>query len=133
MVVLLSDEHRVPFDGSLEYGFSNIHDCLSLTPEVLELLKADCQEAFSCRSIQGADESYSSGSTYFVTADQAPRCLLEQLAMSIFRFHTKDALFDPDTSGAEWWTQVLDCRDDVGFHWDRDYGTVRQYCLRCGM
>jgi hypothetical protein len=25
-------------------------------------------------------------------------------------------------SGAEWWTQVVDSEDDIGFHWDRDYG-----------
>jgi len=36
--------------------------------------------------------------------------------------HTADAIFDHKTSGAEWWTQVIDSRDDIGFHWDRDYG-----------
>eukprot|EP01035_Chromulina_nebulosa_P018091 gene18091-23740_t len=23
---------------------------------------------------------------------------------------------------AEWWTQVIDSNDDIGFHWDKDYG-----------
>jgi hypothetical protein len=22
----------------------------------------------------------------------------------------------------EWWTQCIDARDDIAFHWDRDYG-----------
>ena len=30
--------------------------------------------------------------------------------------------FDPSRSGAEWWTQVLDARDEIGLHWDKDYG-----------
>jgi hypothetical protein len=29
--------------------------------------------------------------------------------------------YDPARSGAEWWTQVLDPRDDIGVHWDKDY------------
>eukprot|EP01034_Spumella_vulgaris_P024711 gene24711-31085_t len=34
--------------------------------------------------------------------------------------------FDADKSGAEWWTQVIDSRDDIGFHWDRDYGVEEE-------
>lgn len=34
------------------------------------------------------------------------------------------------TSGAEWWTQVIDSRDDIGFHWDRDYGTFSQAAMK---
>jgi|TARA_B100001142_G_scaffold7578_1_gene7520 hypothetical protein len=30
--------------------------------------------------------------------------------------------FDPSRSGAEWWTQVIDARDEIGTHWDKDYG-----------
>jgi len=33
-----------------------------------------------------------------------------------------DQEVDPERSGAEWWTQVIDTRDDIGIHWDRDYG-----------
>lgn len=25
-------------------------------------------------------------------------------------------------SGAEWWSQTIEAGDDIGFHWDRDYG-----------
>ena len=129
MAVLLSKESRVTFDGVLDYSFSNFHDCLSLGPEALDMLKLDCQEAFTCRSILNSDESYSSGSTYFIKSNYAPRCQLEQLALSIFQLHTKDAIFSAELSGAEWWTQVIDCRDDIGFHWDRDYGKLALYNL----
>ena len=129
MAVLLSKESRVTFDGVLDYSFSNFHDCLSLGPEALDMLKLDCQEAFTCRSILNSDESYSSGSTYFIKSNYAPRCQLEQLALSIFQLHTKDAIFSAELSGAEWWTQVIDCRDDIGFHWDRDYGKLSLYNL----
>ena len=116
------DGSRIPFDGRLDYCFSNQEKCFSLTLEELETLKLDCLEAFTCRSISDANEDYSTGSTYFIGADRSPRCFLEKVALAIFRFHTKDAVFDGKKSGAEWWTQVVDCRDDIGFHWDRDYG-----------
>jgi len=55
-------------------------------------------------------------------ASGVPRCGLESLALSIFREHAKGAKFDPSRSGAEWWTQAIDVRDDIGVHFDRDYG-----------
>lgn len=120
----LSVEHRVQFKGSLDYRFSTIQNCLKLNLEDLESLNQDCLEAFSSRSIKDDDENYSTGSTYFARSDEPPRCFLEKLALTIFELHTKDAIFDKKISGAEWWTQVIDCRDDIGFHWDRDYGTI---------
>ena len=49
--------------------------------------------------------------------------------------------YDPETSGAEWWTQVIDDEDEIGWHWDKDYalegsgvnvhpqlGTVTYFC-----
>lgn len=117
-----SKDHRGFSRSDLNYDFSSFHKILSTDCEELDCLKSDCGEAFTCRCIPDANENYSSGSTYFVRADQDPRCFLEKLALSIFKFHTKGAAFDQELSGAEWWTQVIDCRDDVGFHWDRDYG-----------
>lgn len=124
MEAALSIENRVKFDGSLDYEFRNIQNCLKLNPEELEFLSQDCHEAFSCRSIKDDNENYSTGSTYFIRSDEKPRCFLEKLAQTIFELHTKEAIFDHNTSGAEWWTQVIDSRDDIGFHWDRDYGTL---------
>jgi hypothetical protein len=126
MVLNVTIDHRVPFEGSLSYDFSNFQKCLPIDSEQLGSLKLDCAEAFSCRSIPDGNENYSTGSTYFAASDQNPRCFLEKLALSIFRFHTKNAIFDAEKSGAEWWTQVIDCRDDIGFHWDRDYGKYLQ-------
>ena len=114
----------VDCSGDLNYAFNSLHGILSIDSEELDCLKSDCSEAFTCRSIPDSNENYSSGSTYFIRANEDPRCFLEKLALSIFKFHTKDATFNHKLSGAEWWTQVIDCRDDVGFHWDRDYGNM---------
>lgn len=115
--------NRVKYDGNqLNFSFQSYRDCLSFKEAELEQLKDDCKIAFTSRSIDSADENYSSGSTFFLNAGAQPRCYLENLAMAIFRLHTKDAVFDATCSGAEWWTQVIDSRDDIGWHWDRDYG-----------
>ena len=101
----------------------------------------DCSRAFNCRSLQKKsksknknvnkpDKQYSSGSTFFIKSNSQPRCLLESIALSIFNYHTSNnnsnnhglPEYDANTSGAEWWTQVIDHRDEIGMHWDRDYG-----------
>jgi hypothetical protein len=87
----------------------------------LENMISDCQTCFTCREVADGD-NYSTGSTFFVSAMDKPRCGLEDIALKIFSLHAKDMEFDPATSGAEWWTQYIDHRDDIGFHWDRDYG-----------
>lgn len=87
----------------------------------------DCRVA---KSVEAAadGEQYSSGSTYWLAASDAPWCALEHLARRVFQLHTRDvpvSAFDPKYSGAEWWTQVLDDpgEDEIGAHWDKDYGT----------
>ena len=62
-----------------------------------------------------------------VVANETPRCNLEKIALSIFQYHTSGAKFDPCNSGAEWWTLYLEHDDDVGFHWDRDYGLEDEF------
>ena len=60
------------------------------------------------------------GGTFWIGATDEPRCTLEKLALSIFRFHasrhsrtvaaaadpTRAGSFDPARSGAEWWCQI---------------------------
>ena len=50
---------------------------------------------------------------------------LERLALRVFEHvtqHLKEGEeYDSNTSGAEWWTQVIDPRDDIGAHFDKDY------------
>ena len=113
---------------------------------MLDRLVSDCRSVFTARA--ASRSQYSSGETFWLGADATPRCALERLARRIFDLHTapaseawratrgekvkdkgKDAdpdpyplPFDPATSGAEWWTQVLDPRDEIGLHWDKDYG-----------
>ena len=106
---------------------------------------ADCRRVFTARSVKkkaGKDgkktgRQYSSGETFWISAEATPRCALEHLAQQIFHLHVTDAArkwedacgddanapppFDPHRSGAEWWTQVVDEELDIPFHWDRDY------------
>lgn len=87
----------------------------------LNILREDCKVAFTSRAVESGD-SYSNGTTFFVPCLMAPRCTLERLALEIFQHHTKGIEYNPQTSGAEWWVLYLHTIDDVGFHWDRDYG-----------
>ena len=104
---------------------------------------ADCRRVFTARSVKknaggGAKQQYSSGETFWIAAQDEPRCALEHLAQQIFHLHVTDAArrwedecegdpdapppFDPARSGAEWWTQVIDpTHDAIGLHWDKDY------------
>ena len=61
----------------------------------------------SSREVHTATDSggaghYSAGQTYWVGASQTPACVLEDLALRLFRRHTSRATFDPERSGAEW-------------------------------
>ena len=91
-----------------------------------EKLVECCRLAHNAKAVaQGSD--YSQGTTYFIKATETPQCPLESMAKEIFRYHTevgqlRGAPFDPNSSGSEWWCQVIDAMDDIGFHWDRDYG-----------
>jgi hypothetical protein len=87
----------------------------------LETLQKDCAIVFNSRAID-TDENYSSGSTYFIKANETPNSTLEALAKAIFEQHTRGKTFDVEKSGAEWWSQVIHSDDDIGVHWDRDYG-----------
>ena len=100
--------------------FKSYSQCLSSSAALK--LKQDCARVFDCKSVDENDDNYSTGSTYFKLANEKPSCLLEYYAQSIFLYHTRGLAFDPNSSGFEWWTQVIDSDDDIGFHWDRDYG-----------
>ena len=93
----------------------------------LQQLLGDCEVAFTARSTGGKD--YSAGDTFWLASNVAPRSGLEQLAREVFEFHTANVeWFDAESSGAEWWTLVLDSESDsVGMHWDKDY-TVEADC-----
>jgi hypothetical protein len=91
-----------------------------LPKDSLETLQKDCAIVFNSRAIN-AEENYSTGSTYFIKADETPNSTLERLAKAIFEHHTKGKTFDINNSGAEWWSQVIHPEDDIGIHWDRDY------------
>ena len=105
----------------------------ALVADYFEVLISDCKAAFDIKSLNTGSssssssssnvnsDSYSVGSTYFIRANETPDCNLERLVKEIYSFHTAGIECDATSSGAEWWTQVIDSRDDIGFHWDRDY------------
>ena len=112
----------------------------------------DCSLVFTARTKEDSD-GYSTGSTFFLPCLMKPRCALEALAQTVFRAHVDSLgehkyvenngesklIYDPERSGAEWWTLVLDTPsngespnddgdddeedDEVGIHFDADYGT----------
>lgn len=122
-IKLIFDEtNRISYQGTLNFNIRNfklsnlIHEDKAMTS-----ILADCSTAFTCKN-QSKNEAYSSGNTFFIASSEKPRCGLEKLALCIFNEHTMNSEFDRKRSGAEWWTQVIDSDDDIGFHWDRDYG-----------
>lgn len=145
-------------------SFASYSNALSIQLDAhREMLLNDCSLVFTARTKDDSD-GYSTGSTFFLPCLMKPRCALEALAQRIFRAHVdtlreliydegeKELLYDPERSGAEWWTLVLDTPsttdapdddekagenndddddddegdDEVGFHFDADYGLEEQ-------
>jgi|UniRef100_A0A8J9SMP8 hypothetical protein len=119
---------------------------LCWAPAHLESFRDDCRTVFSART-RDDDQAYSAGVTYFCPSQMPPRCALEALALDIFRKHTEhleNGVMVSEQSGAEWWTLVLDDDDsarnqtteqkeeaddegdEVGLHFDADYGLEDQ-------
>jgi len=112
-----------PQPPNLHFGFRSFMGT-AMDPACLPGLIEDSRVAFTARTQTGG-ASYSAGETYFLPAASEPRTALESLAASVFRLHTQGLVpgedYEPEISGAEWWTLVMSGDDDVGFHWDRDY------------
>lgn len=123
-------------------AFGSFRDALCIPDEFSEVFQRDCLKVFSARVME-QDAAYSSGTTYFLPAVMKPRCALEGLAQEIFQAHVKglEGMYNPEQSGAEWWTLILDANkprkpngdedddndeDEVGIHFDADYGLEDQ-------
>ena len=149
-----SDEHLIP-----RCSFASYSNAFSIPLDAHRaMLLNDCSLVFTARTKDDSD-GYSTGSTFFLPCLMKPRCTLEALAQRIFRAHVdtmgelindegeKELLYDPERSGAEWWTLVLDTPsntdapdddekadenddddddDEVGIHFDADYGLEEQ-------
>lgn len=100
----------------------------------------DCAAVFTARTRED-DQAYSAGTTYFLPCVMKPRCALEELVKSIFDKHTEhleEGVIVREQSGAEWWTLIMDEddtlevnteedeSDEVGMHFDADYGLEDQ-------
>lgn len=116
----VGEDGRTIIGGTVDYSTRCIDGALTQSDAASTSLLSDCQSAFTARSV-GTEDNYSTGSTFWVAAGSKPRTVLEKLALQIFEHHTAAAVFDPEKSGAEWWTQCIDSEDDIGLHWDRDY------------
>ena len=121
----LDEDGRTAFGGTIDYATRAYSGALRVEGKKLELLRQECKMCMTARAA-GVGEELSAGSTFWVPASAAsaaepPATALEQLALQIFSFHTRDATYDPARSGAEWWCQHIDADDEIGFHWDRDY------------
>ncbi|GKY94024.1 hypothetical protein MPSEU_000369200 [Mayamaea pseudoterrestris] len=125
----------------------------ALQVKTIDKLRQDCRTVFTARA-KDDGQAYSAGITYFCPSLMPPRCALEALALDIFRMHTQhlaDDVMVPEQSGAEWWTLVMDDdkdehddkkkendsddvpsndeddeSDEVGLHFDADYGLEEQ-------
>ena len=136
--IILDAHHRVQGGAGLDYSFRATQPGAIHAP--FPSLVHDCARVFSVRS-RGLGAS--AGRTFWVGADQSDPANtlsgLEQLVLTIYEYHTsslrRDAAgggpagegnpdsYDPQRSGAEWWTQVIDHDvGDIGWHWDIDGG-----------
>lgn len=114
----LDEDGRCAIGGSIDLSTRCFDSAL---PSVSEQLLADCSATFTARAT-GVGEELSAGCTFWVPATtRKPKTTLERLALDIFAYHARDAVYDPEKSGAEWWTQVIEESDEIGLHWDRDY------------
>jgi hypothetical protein len=143
----LTEDEFIP-----RHTFWSTPDAIQFHPDHLETLRQDCETVFTARD-RPDGVAYSAGQTFFIPSNQAPRCALEALALLIFRKHTQHlppGTFHPATSGANWWTLVMDPKkenhektantdddddededeeeeeDEVGLHFDADYELEEQ-------
>ncbi|KAL3922510.1 MAG: hypothetical protein SGILL_002163 [Bacillariaceae sp.] len=106
---MLTGEEPLP-----RHAFVANENCIQFHQEYLQTLQEDCETVFSARD-KPDGAAYSAGQTFFLPANKEPRCALEALAMMIFHKHTEHlptGTFNPATSGANWWTLVMDSDDE---------------------
>eukprot|EP00960_Hanusia_phi_P055995 763125-Hanusia_phi.AAC.3 len=107
--------------------FRSCQSALKLDSETGEMMIRDCDKAFNLES----------GSTFWLGAQENPRCSLEKLAKEIFLYYTQGVEFDPSKSGVEWWVQLRLGGDgqaepgvmgeDITLHWDKDEEMVNTF------
>jgi len=118
--------HVVGYEGDMDMTFRTFASSFALRdPEVnKQQLLFDCKRAMTARAATKGDATgLSSGATFWLPAHQAPQCGLEVLVKGVFDYHTRNVTqLDTNMSGAEWWTLSINPRDEVGFHFDKDYG-----------
>jgi hypothetical protein len=126
------------------HSFWASEDVISFHPDHLGTLRGDCETVFTARD-KPDGQAYSAGQTFFLPSKMKPRCALEEIVKTIFQKHVQhleEGMYNPEQSGAEWWTLVLDAdeeknesakkseddeeADEVGLHFDADYELEEQ-------
>ncbi|CAG9465101.1 unnamed protein product [Pedinophyceae sp. YPF-701] len=119
---VIGADGRVPFGGKMDFSFrcwpSAVAAVANRDAFDLAHFVADCK---SVMKVRAKELAYSTGETFWLQANAAPRCALEQLALLVFEAHTDTARFDAASSGVEFWTVCIKSDDAVGWHWDKDY------------
>jgi hypothetical protein len=127
------------------HSFWTSEDAITFHPDHLESLRMDCETVFTARD-KPDGQAYSAGQTFFIPASMKPRCALEAMALTIFEKHVQhleEGTYNPEQSGANWWTLVMDDddnhkkdekdddeeegeEDEVALHFDADYELEEQ-------
>jgi hypothetical protein len=102
-----------------EPGFSSFVDVLE--DGDVEKLIEECKTLFSAQSKE-KDSRYSAGQTYWYDCRQETYLAIESFGKKVFEDATKNLSFDSAKSGIEYWPLVMEGCDDVGAHYDKDYG-----------
>lgn len=90
----LDADGRIAGSDALDTTLRTHRDALRLEDPTLASLRRDCAVVFA---LDGSN---------WLQADQAPRCLMEALALAVFDRHTRGVEIDRAACGAEWWAQV---------------------------
>ncbi len=120
--VLVNEAGRIVYGGRMEFPPWSFRDVLQVEPHVIEKLRNDAMRICRTEAMDYGEGDRSRGETFFIGANEKPRCALEQMAQEIFFFHARGAVHYSSLSGAEWWCVVMDDpdTDEVSWHWDKD-------------
>ncbi len=99
--VLVKEAGRIVYGGRMEFKPRSFTDILQFEPNVIEKLRSDAVRVCRTQAMDYGEVGRSRGETFFIGANEKPRCALEQMAQEIFFFHARDTTHDFNLSGAE--------------------------------
>lgn len=119
-------------DETAQVPPSNVLDYTTKSFQLEQLDEKTCDMLIQdCKVITQSDLPL----TFWLSAKDEPRCLLERFAKDIFMYHTKKLkdIVDSSNCGCEWWVQFRpttnsnrinsgsrEAQRGIEFHWDKD-------------